>query len=313
MATPASPIPDVTAILGPILIGSAISWVFWGLLTMQAIQYYVSYKRDRTPLKALVGVVWALDLIHAIVSFYAVYRCLVNDFGHLDPQHFLWVNGEFPPRAVVTILVQAFCFWRIWQLYRNPIPVALFVVLALVQLAIMVVYLLAMFGHFPLAQTTTILKGTSYGYLADVLIADTTMAAMLSLLLYHQRRKTPYKRTSQMLTRLLFYSVNTGTWTALFVIATIVLCKHPKETDWWAAILDQSICGVYSNTLLANLNARDFAAGERDVTLSARRTSALGAEWMSRGDSSATEDVLAFAQTKRSQMSDMEDSTATRT
>ncbi|KAL1733008.1 hypothetical protein EV714DRAFT_282276 [Schizophyllum commune] len=268
MATPTSPIPDVTAILGPILIGSAISWVFWGLLTMQAIQYYVSW----------VGVVWALDLVHAIVSFYAVYRCLVNDLEnsrHAPSSPSLCkhsASGAYGSRAGG--LIQP-------SVYRNPIPVALF--------------------------------GTSYGYLADVLIADTTMAAMLSLLLYHQRRKTPYKRTSQMLTRLLFYSVNTGTWTALFVIATIVLCKHPKETDWWAAILDQSICGVYSNTLLANLNARDFAAGERDVTLSARRTSALGAEWMSRGDSSATEDVLAFAQTKRSQMSDMEDSTATRT
>ena len=43
MATPASPIPDVTAILGPILIGSAISWVFWGLLTMQVIRYFLSY------------------------------------------------------------------------------------------------------------------------------------------------------------------------------------------------------------------------------------------------------------------------------
>ena len=88
-----------------------------------------------------------------------------------------------------------------------------------------------------------------------------------------------------------------------FSLTPATQCKHPKETDWWAAILDQSICGVYSNTLLANLNARDFAAGERDVTLSARRTSALGAEWMSRGDSSATEDVLAFAHTKRSQVS----------
>ena len=210
------------------------------------------------------------------------------------------------------------------------------------------------------------MQGTSYGYLADVLIADTTMAAMLSLLLYHQRRKTPYKRCVLLVPRLHTNDVPSGSRTfelcahicvviqdqpdahppaillrqhgnmdspicyrdyrsgqciyslrlqssspfsyafppilMQFSLTLAPQCKHPKETDWWAAILDQSICGVYSNTLLANLNARDFAAGERDVTLSARRTSALGAEWMSRGDSSATEDVLAFAQTKRSQV-----------
>ncbi|KAI5885040.1 uncharacterized protein SCHCODRAFT_01163940 [Schizophyllum commune H4-8] len=297
MATPASPIPDVTAILGPILIGSAISWVFWGLLTMQVIQYYVSYKRDRTPLKTLVGVVWVLDGVHAIVSFYAVYRCLVNDlesFRHEPSSPFWCKDSAFGVYGSVARLPAG--SYGIPTVYRNPIPVALFLSWSC--------------QHLSSDELTGAVQGTSYGYLADVLIADTTMATMLSLLLYFQRRKTPYKRTSQMLTRLLFYSVNTGTWTAVFVIATIVLCKHPKETDWWAAILDQSICGVYSNTLLANLNARDFAAGERDVTLSARRTSALGAEWMSRGaewasrgDSSATEDVLAFAHTKRSQVS----------
>ncbi|KAL1675318.1 hypothetical protein EV122DRAFT_218791 [Schizophyllum commune] len=288
MATPASPIPDVTAILGPILIGSAISWVFWGLLTMQAIQYYVSYKRDRTPLKALVslGRSWFIQATDACVGWPSVYRCLVNDLEnsrHAPSSPSLCKRSASGAYGSVSGLIPP-------PVYRNPIPVALCAHPVSAP-------------HLSLDELTGAMQGTSYGYLADVLIADTTMAAMLSLLLYHQRRKTPYKRTSQMLTRLLFYSVNTGTWTALFVIATIVLCKHPKETDWWAAILDQSICGVYSNTLLANLNARDFAAGERDVTLSARRTSALGAEWMSRGDSSATEDVLAFAQTKRSQVS----------
>ena len=69
------------------------------------------------------------------------------------------------------------------------------------------------------------------------------MASMLTTLLYKQHRETSYQkyvagrlsdgprrltkipvyRTSEMLRRLFYFSVNTGTWTAVFAVAAIIL------------------------------------------------------------------------------------------
>ncbi|KAI5885041.1 uncharacterized protein SCHCODRAFT_02594195 [Schizophyllum commune H4-8] len=335
---PSSQIPDVRASLGPLLIASTISWAFWGLLTMQVIRYYLSYKRDTTITKTLVAIVWYerarfaiitsaiithtrfLDSAHAVILYRGVYQCLINDFGRMIALEFSRVFGEFPPRAIVTILVQGFCYWRIWKLHRSFIPLALFVIMALAQIAFMILYMVTTFGTFPASRKSSLLKCASYGYLAAVLITDLTMAGLLSALLYKQRKDTPYQRTSEMLRRLFYYSINTGTWTAVFALVAILTVSFQPKTAWWAAIFDVGVCGVYSNTLLVNLNGRDFAAGEPEVShspVSAQSTKHGPLRDSKRGplrdskrgpstESTATEAILPFEAAKRSQISDVE-------
>ncbi|KAL1715536.1 hypothetical protein EV715DRAFT_294095 [Schizophyllum commune] len=313
---PSSQIPDVRASLGPLLIASTISWAFWGLLTMQVIRYYLSYKRDTRITMTLVAVVWFLDTAHAIILYRGVYQCLINDFGRSIALEFSRVFGEFPPRAIVTILVQGFCYWRIWRLHRSVIPLALFVTMALAQM----VYMVMTFGIFSASRKTSLIKCASYGYLAAVLITDLTMAGLLSALLYKQRKETPYQRTSEMLRRLFYYSINTGTWTAVFALVAMFTVSFQPKTAWWAAIFDVGVCGVYSNTLLVNLNGRDFAAGEPEVShspVSAQSTKhgplrgSKNGQWSDSKhgpsrDSTATEAILPFEAAKRSQISDVE-------
>ncbi|KAL1675317.1 hypothetical protein EV122DRAFT_281165 [Schizophyllum commune] len=317
---PSSQIPDVRASLGPLLIASTISWAFWGLLTMQVIRYYLSYKRDTTITKTLVAIVWFLDTAHAIILYRGVYRCLINDFGRSIALEFSRVFGEFPPRAIVTILVQGFCYWRIWRLHRSVIPLALFVTMALAQMAFMILYMVMTFGTFSASRKNALIKCASYGYLAAVLITDLTMAGLLSALLYKQRKETPYQRTSEMLRRLFYYSINTGTWTAVFALVAMFTVSFQPKTAWWAAIFDVGVCGVYSNTLLVNLNGRDFAAGEPEVShspVSAQSTkhgplrNSKHGQWSDSKhgpsrESTATEAILPFEAAKRSQISDVE-------
>ncbi|KAL1675325.1 hypothetical protein EV122DRAFT_268502, partial [Schizophyllum commune] len=184
--------------------------------------------------------------------------------------------GEMPPRVLVTIVVQGFCFWRIWKLYRSYIPIALYL--------------------------------SGFGYLGAVLVADVTMASMLTTLLYKQHRETPYQKTSEMLRRLFYFSINTGTWTAVFAVAAIILSKHPYGTYYWA-IFDLGVCGIYSNTLLVNLNGRDYVVGEQAVALSfykstgdsSRTARGSGSRGHRRSESAAVEDVSVFEAAKRSQ------------
>ncbi|KAI4518806.1 hypothetical protein K525DRAFT_259172 [Schizophyllum commune Loenen D] len=319
-------IPDVRASLGPLLIASTISWAFWGLLTMQVIRYYLSYKRDTTITKTLARF---LDTAHAVILYRGVYHCLINDFGRSIALEFsreqdahTLHQGEFPPRAIVTILVQGFCYWRIWRLHRSVIPLALFrdTQLTARSLAFMILYMVMTFGTFSASHESALLKCASYGYLAAVLITDLTMAGLLSALLYKQRKETPYQRTSEMLRRLFYYSINTGTWTAVFALVAMFTVSFQPKTAWWAAIFDVGVCGVYSNTLLVNLNGRHFAAGEPEVShspVSAQSTKhgplrdSKHGQWSDskHGPSkelTATEAILPFEAAKRSQISDVE-------
>ena len=180
------------------------------------------------------------------------------------------------------------------------------------------------------------------------------MASMLTTLLYKQHRKTPYQkyvygrlsdgprrltkipvyRTSEMLRRLFYFSVNTGTWTAVFAVAAIILVstypfdlsvpcssersldvlpqsKHPYGTYYWA-IFDLGVCGIYSNTLLVNLNGRDYVVGDQAVALSfykstgdsSRTARGSGSRGHRRSESAAVEDVSVFEAAKRSQVSE---------
>ncbi|KIY53275.1 hypothetical protein FISHEDRAFT_69127 [Fistulina hepatica ATCC 64428] len=60
-----------------------------------------------------------------------------------------------------------------------------------------------------------------------------------------------------MLGRLLIMSVNTETWTALCAVCAIILYKASSDTIVYI-VFDISLSPLYANTLLMNLNARNF-------------------------------------------------------
>ncbi|KAL1667966.1 hypothetical protein GGF50DRAFT_111769 [Schizophyllum commune] len=273
-STPSAPaLPDVRTSLGPILISSILAWILWGMLTMQVIRYYLSYQRDSSVMKGMVASVWFLDLAHAIVLFRGIYQCLVNDFGRVVPLDNDRVMGEIPPRVLVTVIVQGFCFWRIWKLYRSYVPVALYVLTTLLQVAFTVIYMLGSFGNVSAPRRRLFLDLAGFGYLAAVFVADLTMAGMLTTLLYKQHLKTPLQNTSEMLRRLIYFSINTGTWTAVFALIAIILSIRPIGDAYYWTMFDVAVCGIYSNTLLVNLNGRDYIVGEDAITLSFLKSS----------------------------------------
>lgn len=283
---------------------------------MQAICYYHSCARDHAFMRSLVGIVWFLDTAHAVILFRAIYQCLVYDFGRAVALDLARVMGELPPRIIVTILVQGFCFWRVWRLYRSIIPIGIFVVTSLIQIACTVVYMKGTFQVMQTPQTMLSVKISGYVYLAAVALADFTMASMLTALLYKQYRNTPIQKTSEMIWRLCLFSVNTGTWTAVFAVVAIVLSEHPRDTYYWA-IFDVGVCGIYSNTLLANLNGRNYVVGDPSITLSFYQSTDMESrprsnfrarhinEYESSQQSDAVEEGSIFQAAKRSQVSDV--------
>ncbi|KAL1733009.1 hypothetical protein EV714DRAFT_270331 [Schizophyllum commune] len=265
-STPA--LPDVRTSLGPILISYILSWILWGMLTMQVIRYYLSYQRDSSVMKGMVASVWFLDLAHAVVLFRGIYQCLVNDFGRVVPLDNDRVMGDIPPRVLVTVIVQGFCFWRIWK----PMSQLRFIADHFAT-TFTVIYMLGSFGNVSAARRRLFLDLAGFGYLAAVFVADLTMAGMLTTLLYKQHLKTPLQNTREMLRRLIYFSINTGTWTAVFALIAIILSIRPIGDAYYWTMFDVAVCGIYSNTLLVNLNGRDYIVGEDAITLSFLKSS----------------------------------------
>ncbi|KAL1715527.1 hypothetical protein EV715DRAFT_275730 [Schizophyllum commune] len=211
---------------GPWFIVVVLSWTLWGVLTLQVVNYY-----------------------------YAGYLSPVKDVS--------LISGETAPRVFVTILVQGFCFSRVYIFARRTYSAVLSAVVPAIYVSrpLNQVFTADDFADFA-SQTMMI---AAPGYLGTALGTDIIMASLMTFFLYQEYRRGHYEGTSSMLRRLCIFSVNTGTWTAVFSIATLILYELRPLDNYWA-IFDFGVCGVYSNTLLANLNARNYARGDETVT-----------------------------------------------
>ncbi|THU84142.1 hypothetical protein K435DRAFT_843799 [Dendrothele bispora CBS 962.96] len=86
------------------------------------------------------------------------------------------------------------------------------------------------------------------------LLADVSISFFMIFLL--QRSKTGFKRSTDMLNRLIIFSVNTGLPTSLTSILTVVLLEAAPGTFIYIFIY-LLLCHFYTNCLLITLNGRD--------------------------------------------------------
>ncbi|KIJ58332.1 hypothetical protein HYDPIDRAFT_119660 [Hydnomerulius pinastri MD-312] len=104
------------------------------------------------------------------------------------------------------------------------------------------------------------LSNASNGTAAAVDI--TTTIAMCTLLAMGRTRLNA--NTDRMLLRLVIISINTGLWTALFALFTVILhVVYPGNLMYTGVYFP--LCTLYCNTLVANFNVRSYARGHDQV------------------------------------------------
>ncbi|KIJ06274.1 hypothetical protein PAXINDRAFT_20528 [Paxillus involutus ATCC 200175] len=69
------------------------------------------------------------------------------------------------------------------------------------------------------------------------------------------------EKTDRMLLRLILVSINTGLWTAVLALLSIILLVSLPATELVYAGVYYPLCTLYSNTFLANLNIRSYIGG----------------------------------------------------
>ncbi|KAF7328854.1 hypothetical protein MVEN_02515000 [Mycena venus] len=112
--------PDTT--LGAYQIGVLVSYVLFGVTTIQMYIYYTRFPEDSIKLKVLVAFVWACELAHTLCVGYGLYVWTISEYGHPE-----LIFGHSNTSLAVAVVfsgligasVQGFFSFRIYSLSRK--------------------------------------------------------------------------------------------------------------------------------------------------------------------------------------------------
>lgn len=243
--------------LGAILIGSIVSMFFFGIVTLQAHQYFTSFPDDRWRMKALVGAVWILELAHTTVVGYTTYHTTITLYG--EPQRvarlaelgiIIIIGG------LITLCTQSFFALRLYTILPKPYycigALCIFFSAARYAGSLFLAYQVITTASVTLYQTqwkwliTTLLTG---GAALDLFIAVSTFSYLL------KKRKTVFQRSRRLIDYLIAYSIRTGLLTSV-TAAVMLICFQLMPSNFvWVGIYI-FLGKLYSNSLYSALNSR---------------------------------------------------------
>lgn len=269
--------PELLSVLVPQFLGIIFNYLLFGVFIVQLYLYVTYSGKDPLPIKLLVYTIAGLDTLQTGFLTDLSYGILVARWGDLEGlAHRPWtaltllvVNG------IVSGMIQIFFAWRIWILAgRSTRSYALggfIVLLALVQCLSAIIsgarISTVSRTKSPIDTVVAIFPGCVV-WLSGSLLCDIVITVSMFLLLTRTRRQTSFRRTETLLTKLITLSVETGLATTIVAALELaLLVAHPLEEYHEAPAY--ALGKLYSNALLATLNARHFRQDETDsMTLS---------------------------------------------
>ncbi|PBK76500.1 hypothetical protein ARMSODRAFT_228287 [Armillaria solidipes] len=231
--------------------------VLWGLTCVQTFQYFVyHHRRDHLLLKLLVIFLWIADTLHTAFLSHGFWRVIDNNVSPVTIE--VWYLYTSIPTGIVGSTTQLFFTWRIWRFcsgsrWRSVIILLVPASLYMFPGILAFVIICQNPGWTISSESVTKLLESIWAVSATV---DILISASLLSILWIGRRDT-FKSTTQILHRLSIVIVNTGLWTSVVILTTLVGLVVWEAQDVYAA-LSFITCPLYCNTLLANLNTRDY-------------------------------------------------------
>ncbi|KAF8162167.1 hypothetical protein K438DRAFT_1985292 [Mycena galopus ATCC 62051] len=224
--------------LGAFQIGVLISYVLFGMTTMQVYIYYRRFPEDSRILKTLTAFVWVCDVAHTICLGNVLYTYTISDFGHPErteavPRSFS-VSTLFP--GFIASCVQAYFSFRIYAFTKNIyIPCLIWFMAFLHLLGRIVIFatiLHAPSGAHYLTQFEWLLTANwIISVLSDVVITTTLVVAL------YGHRSGVRKKTVALVDKLIVWTIETGMLTSVSSILILVTFMTMKDNEVWFAVL----------------------------------------------------------------------------
>ncbi|KIK70291.1 hypothetical protein GYMLUDRAFT_255444 [Collybiopsis luxurians FD-317 M1] len=237
-----------------VVVGAAL----YGAGCLQGYLYFRKYaENDPWFLRVLVGVILVCDTFQVGILTACVYEYVILNFGNQDILGSL-LNTliiEIFFSDVIAVAVQMFYCWRIWRLSNGNffmvLPLAL---LSLAAFGSLLVYsCLAL--NFETFEELTSLKNLSMS--CNILAAASDILISTAMVFLLQSAKTAYKKTNNMINRLILFAFNTGLPVSFCALwACISINVWPSTFVYMFFFLLQG--RLYTNSLLVSLNSREY-------------------------------------------------------
>ncbi|THH14040.1 hypothetical protein EW146_g6253 [Bondarzewia mesenterica] len=231
----------------------------FGVLCVQVYLYYIKYSKDRRQIKFLVYVLFIWETAQTGLLTSDSFELLAagwGDLSKLDYIGFMWFSGPFM-MGIMGTTVQSVFAWRIYVLGRSRFLCAFIVSLALMEGAAAMAQGLIVrlqFEDHAVGMQHKMFSVTAV-WLVGSACCDMIICASMIYLLKRAQRRTVFRATEDMLTRLLHLSVGTGMLTSSVAAVCAILFLASQTNNFYMAPM--AVLGkLYSNSLMVLFNAR---------------------------------------------------------
>jgi hypothetical protein len=255
---------DVGAIegtFGVLSAGITVAIFMYGITCLQTYFYYLYFTKDKRSLRIFVALIWLLDTAHIVTVCHTMFYYLVTCFGHPELlEEGVWsLFTSIALNVITAFIVQIFFTERIFRLspprtrWWFSALVAITVV-AHFGFGIATVIQFFHLGRFDKLHSTAAVPVI---FAVTAILSDILVAGALCALFDGSR--TGIRTTDGILNRLIVYAVNRCVLTSAIAIGEVI-CFRLLPLPFWAFALDVIIGKLYTNSLLASLNARHMSS-----------------------------------------------------
>ncbi|KAI0262806.1 hypothetical protein BC834DRAFT_375863 [Gloeopeniophorella convolvens] len=254
-------IPDgVLSLVGPILVGSILSWCLYGLLIMQLYVYYLAFPRDTLWVKLIVYGLFILDSAQSVIITDVAWSILCAGWGKPDALVKTSWGFAMTPLidALISTWVQVFFAWRVWILGRRFVWKSLTVFIVLLALSMGSLGVAAGIKYAGINDVRRIneIYPMICTWLGGSVLADSLIALSMVYLLWRAKRQARWSdKTGRKLTKLIRSTVETGVLSAAVAVLDLSFFLSSNRNNihiTFAFVISK----LYSNALMASLNSR---------------------------------------------------------
>lgn len=234
----------------------------YGILCLQVYIFFDRFTKERALLKYSVAALWAFSTFYLALVIHPLYIFLIKDFA--NPKALLnlpWsVAAGVIPTCITNAIVRCWYTYRIWILSEQRISLA--VVLLVLMIVNIVTGTWIAVNTFKTKSADT-LSGFSknawlfYLSLSFGIANDFAIAGALCYQLYKRKSAQTNRNTNNMINILMAYAVNTGLFTAIINVGSIVTYGVMPHNYIFLGIYF-TLGPMYVNALMGSLNARDW-------------------------------------------------------
>ncbi|KAJ7091386.1 hypothetical protein B0H15DRAFT_835807 [Mycena belliarum] len=242
---------------GLLYIAVVVSASLYGAGLLQFWMYIRKYhSKDPLIVKGLVVAVIVCDTIQQAMLCHAVYTYLVTSIGKptILPSVVNTLMIELFFSCAIATMVQQFYCWRIYKIGQSAIMAGAVSLVSWTSCATLTVYSIKAVQLNELSQVITLEK---LSIAANSLSAGTDVLISVVLVVLLQSVKTGFKRSTDLINRLMVFTFNTGLPTSICaLIATICIAAFPNTFLYIFFFL--LLGRLYTNSLLVTLNSREY-------------------------------------------------------